>query len=302
MLHAGPAVIPGHIWYTLIMIFTFGIISATVHAAPDARVFLWSVGSKKNTVYLLGTVHVVKPDMYPLDKRIEKAYKNSGCIVFEADMREAALPATMKKMIVEGTYHDGTTLKQHISGQTYEIVREKVVSAGLGMDRFDPLKPWLCAVTLSSMELKKMGFDPALSMDARFFTRALEDKKELMFLESSGHQIDLISGALEDSPDDLLRQTIAELGVIGKMSEDIAGAWRDGDAAGMESIVGISLKDYPRIRNILFVQRNTKWTAKIEKLIGRDKDVLVIMGAGHLVGDRGVLAQLRDRGYPVVQQ
>ncbi|MBN2299478.1 MAG: TraB/GumN family protein [Deltaproteobacteria bacterium] len=292
--------------YTLLGLFTLVFACcftlSFAYAGQDSRVFLWRVISEKNTVYMLGSVHVLKKSAYPLDERIEKAYSDSGCIMFETDMKEVAMPATRLKMIASGTYQDGTRLEQHISGKTYDLLKEKVRDAGMSMERFDTLKPWLCAVTLSGTELKRMGFDPVFGIESHFFTRAQQDKKDLMFLESPDYQIDLISGALGDRPEDLLKQTIAELEVIETMSADMLNAWESGDAGRMESIVSMSLKDYPRIHDTLFVQRNTDWTAQIEKLMGGDKNVLVIVGAGHLVGTKGVLAQLKARGYPVVQQ
>jgi uncharacterized protein YbaP (TraB family) len=296
----------GRTRYTLLMMFALVfaccLASTMAYAGQDGRIFLWSVSTEKNTVHLLGSVHVLKKDAYPLDERINKAYAASGCIMFEADMAEVAKPATRKKMLASGMYQDGTTLRQHISGETYELLKEKVAVSGMSMDRFDPFKPWLCAVTLSALELKRMGFDPAFGIDSHFFVRAQQDKKDLIFLESTDYQIDLIAGVLEDKPEDLLKQTIAELEVIEAMSADILGAWVGGDAQEMESIVNMSLKEYPGIHERLFVQRNTDWTAKIEKLMGGGKNVLVIVGAGHLVGEDGVLNQLKEKGYSVIQQ
>ncbi len=289
-------------WLTVfILVFAWCLVPAMAYAGKDGRIFLWSVNSEKNTVYLLGSVHVLKKDAYPLDERIEEAYNDAETIMFEADMTEVAKPATRLKMIASGTYQDGSTLQQHISSRTYDMLKEKVAGQGISMDRFDNLKPWLCAVTLSGMELKRMGF-AALGIDAHFFTRALNDDKDLLFLESSDYQIEIIAGIPDGNSEDLLKQTMAELEVIGARSEDILSAWIVGDAQMMDAIVSMSLKEYPYIRGRLFIQRNTDWTQKIEKLIGSEKDVLVIVGAGHLVGEDGVLDQLEKKGHPVVQQ
>jgi uncharacterized protein YbaP (TraB family) len=290
-------------WLTVcIFVFACCLTPAMAYTGQDSRIFLWSVISEKNTVYLLGSVHVLKKDAYPLDKRIEEAYDDAETIMFEADMTEVTKPATRMKMIASGTYQDGSTLEQHISDETYEMLKEKVAGQGMGIDRFDHLKPWLSAVTLSSLELRRMGFDPAFGIDAYFFTRARSDNKGLLFLESSDYQIELIASIPDDKSEDLLKQTIAELEVIGARSEDILSAWIKGDAQMMDAIVSMSLKEYPYIRGRLFIQRNTDWTGKIEKLIGNEKNVLVIVGAGHLVGEDGVLDRLKKKGYSVVQQ
>lgn len=288
--------------YILLLVFACCATSATAYAGQEDPVFLWSVETEKNTVYLLGSVHVLTRDAYPLDKRMEKAYIDSACIVLEADMMGMARPETRMKMASAGTYPDGETLKEHISEETYDALKQKAEAAGMSMERFDTLKPWLCAVTLSGMELRRMGFDPALGIDSHFYTRAYQEKKDLIFLETPEYQIDLIAGLLQDRPEDILKQTFRQLEVIEKMAADILGAWKSGDAAKMESIVNMSLKGYPDIHDALFARRNTDWTARIEKLIGQDRNVLVIVGAGHLVDEKGIVNQLRQKGYTVTQK
>lgn len=285
----------------IVLVYVCCITQTDAHAGRDESIFLWSARSGKNTVYILGSVHVLKEDSYPLDERIEKAYLGSEKIVFEADMEEVSSPEIQMKMLSKGMYQDGSTLRQHISEQTYNLLKQKAAKTGMNMEQFDLLKPWLCAVTLSGLELKRLGFDPSRGIDVHFFTRARLDKKGMVFLESSSYQIDLISGLLEDNQEDLLKQSIKELDVIEEMSADMLNAWSNGDAQKMESIVGISLKEYPKIYDELFVQRNSKWVDQIEKLMGGDEDILVIVGAGHLVGEKGVLARLRQKGFSLVQ-
>jgi uncharacterized protein YbaP (TraB family) len=289
-------------WVGLFSLFFVCCITHTAaYAGRDGSIFLWSARSDKNTVYILGSVHVLREENYPLDERIEKAYLGSEKIVFEADMEEVSSPEIQMKMLSKGMYRDGSTLRQHISEKTYNLLKLKAQKTGMNMEQFDLLKPWLCAVTLSGLELKRLGFDPSRGIDVHFFTRARQDKKEMVFLESSSYQIDLISGLLEDNQEDLLKQSIKELNVIEEMSADLLNAWLNGDAQRMESIVSISLNEYPGIYDELFVQRNVNWVGRIEKLMSGDEDVLVIVGAGHLVGEKGVLAQLRQRGYSLVQ-
>ncbi len=268
----------------------------------QGSIFLWSITSGKNNLYLLGSLHVLTKDAYPLDERLERAYLQSTRVVFEADMAEVNNPEIRSKMLASGMYRDGTSLADHISKETYSRFKAEVAKTGLSMEQLDLFKPWLCAITLGGVEMKRLGFVPGLGLEAHFFTMARRDKKEMTFLESAGSQIDLVSSLPEDTQEDLLKQTIAELGVIGQRSGDLLDAWKRGDTLKMESIVSISLKEFPEIRDRLFVQRNTSWVDRIEELLKSDEAVLVIVGSGHLVGDRGVLAQLRERGYTPVQQ
>lgn len=284
-------------------IFFLGIIfGGEVQAASKNPVFLWSMKSPRGTVYLLGSVHVLKPDAYPLDSRIEAAYSKSERIVFEADMQEARSLEVQQALAAQGMYRDKTSLKDHISKKTYSLLEKKLKSAGMPISRFAGCKPWLCAVSLSGMELKRLGYDPKDGIDAHFSAKAKKDGREILFLESALYQIDLLSKTLGDRQEDLLQQALRELEVIARESAVMIKAWKEGDTAKMETLVNISLDEYPEIRKELFTGRNSLWASRIEDLLKKDGNTLVIVGAGHLVGEQGLPALLRQKGYNPVQQ
>ncbi len=285
-----------------VLSFVLLLFSCPAGAEVGNPVFLWSVTGTRGTVHLLGSVHVLKPDSYPLDKRIADAYGRSKRVMFEADMREMARPEVHEALLAEGTYRDRTSLKDHVSAKTYALLRQKLASAGLPESRFETYKPWLCAVSLSGVELARLGFEPKWGIDAHFYALALRDGKETLFLETALAQIQLLSKTLSDRQEDLLRQSLRELEVIGLRSDELRKAWRRGDAAKLEGITSVSLREYPMVRDALFTQRNVRWLSKIEELMGREGDSLVVVGAGHLVGREGVISLLRGKGYRPVQQ
>ena len=275
------------------------LLSGSALAGQEGRVFLWSMKGQQGTVYLLGSIHLLKPGSYPLDRRITDAYAGSRRVVFEADMREMGGKAVQKALIAQGTYRDKTRLKDHVSAKTYRALTGKLKAAGLPESQFDRYKPWLCAVSLSGIELHRLGFDPKSGIDAHFFSQAKKDGKEMLFLETALSQIDLL--AKTGRQEDLLKQTLRELEVIDLRSAEIVKAWKRGDTAKMEGIISVSLGEYPEVREALFTGRNSAWLPKIEALLDREGDSLVIVGAGHLVGEGGILAQLRGKGRVLTQ-
>lgn len=281
----------------VVFFLLFFLCSGLASGAEENRVFLWSVKGVRGTVYLLGSVHVLTSDSYPLDKRITEAYAGSRRVMFEADMREMGSKEVQKALLAQGVYRDKTFLKDHVSAKTYGILTQRLAAAGLPESQFDKYKPWLCAVSLSGVELSRLGFDPKYGIDAHFFTLASGDGKELLFLETARSQIALLSKTLVDRQEDLLMQSLRELEVIGKRSAEIRKAWKRGDAGKMENIAGVSLKEYPEVRAALFTGRNSSWIPKIEALMNKEGDSLVIVGSGHLVGEDGILALLRKKGY-----
>jgi uncharacterized protein YbaP (TraB family) len=283
------------------------VLANVVHAEPrlqsdTGKHFLWSLQTKKNTVYFLGSIHVMKSDAYPLAPEIERAYEDSQKIVFETDVDEANDPAVQAKMITLGLYMNGQTLKENVSEETYKLLEEKVVAAGIPMASFDRFRPWFCALTLSVMEFQKLGFLPTHGVDTHFFTKAKKAGKEIIPLESTEYQLALFAKMVELDQESFLRQTLEELEVIATMASDMVHAWKAGDLDKMDSIMKMSFEGHPDIHDRFVVERNKKWIAKIEPLINQDKNALVIVGAGHLVGAQNLLDLLRAKGYRIEQR
>ncbi|MBW1770959.1 MAG: TraB/GumN family protein [Deltaproteobacteria bacterium] len=164
--------------------------------------------TKKNTVYFLGSVHVMKSDAYPLAPEIERAYEDSKKIVFETDVDEANDPAVQAKMMTLGLYMNGQTLKENVSEETYKLLEEKAVAAGIPMASFDLFRPWFCALTLSVMEFQKLGFLPTYGVDTYFFNKAKKAGKEIIPLESTAYQLNLFAEMVELQQESFLRQRI----------------------------------------------------------------------------------------------
>lgn len=264
--------------------------------------FLWSVKTNENAVYLLGSLHLLKSDSYPLAEEIEIAYADCKKIVFETDLDGMNDPALQAKMMTLGLYLDGQTLEQNLSEQTYKLLKGKMAAAGLTMAQFDRFKPWFCALTLTAIELQRLGFDLSYGIDRHFFDKAKKDGKEIMFLEPVEYQLDLFANMGKREQESFLSQTLEDLDVIGKMACDIVNSWKTGDVDKLNSIMKISFKEHPDIHNRLVIQRNRKWISQIEDLIRQNDNVLVIVGAGHLVGTESILDLLKQKGYKTEQR
>jgi uncharacterized protein YbaP (TraB family) len=270
-------------------------------AAQQKKDFLWTVKTPKGTVYLLGSLHLLKADSYPLDKNIETAYKDSQRVVFEADLDGANDPAFQARMLALGLYPEGQTLSQNISPETKALLEKRLIEVGLTIDQVSRFKPWMCALTVAALKLKRMGFDPEYGIDKYFFTKAKKDGKERLFLETLDFQIALFSDLWGPEAEAVLRQTLRDLEVVESMFPDIVSAWKAGDAARFESDVTLSFKDYPQIYDRFISQRNKAWSGFIEQLLAQGGTALVIVGAGHLVGKDNLVQLLKDKKYQVEQ-
>jgi uncharacterized protein YbaP (TraB family) len=111
---------------------------------------LWEVRGASNTVFLLGSMHLMKPDMYPLAEEIETAYKRSDTVVFETDIKAMESPEFAMKIMAQATYPEGDTLKKHLSAANYSMLASNLTGAVVGMEALGQFKPWMVAMTLGS--------------------------------------------------------------------------------------------------------------------------------------------------------
>lgn len=271
-------------------------------APADGKVFLWKVQGNAGVAYVLGSIHFLKKEMYPLDGRIEEAFAGSSILAVETDIG-ARGNARMATFVMENAlYPAGDTLEKHLSRETLDLVRRKL--SGLDMARMNKMKPWALALTASTMEYMKMGLDPEYGID-RYFLNKADGRKKVVELEAHDYVVSLLNGLPDGVQDLFLFYTLAELETAGKEIDNIIGYWRAGDARGMDAVVRRSVNEYPKLRpvyEILVSRRNRDMASKIEELLSRGERCFVVVGAGHLVGSDGIIELLKRKGYAVEQQ
>lgn len=282
------------------------LIISTAAAADSKQLqnrkhFLWSAEGRKATVYLLGSIHILKKDSYPLPAAIENIFSCCDTLVFETDLDGMEQPRVQNMMMKLGMYPAGRTLSKNISAVTAALLREKLRSSGIPFERFEQFKPWFVAINLTGIELERMGFDPSLGVDRYFYDRAKQEGKKMLFLETNEFQINLFGRLSRQKQELLLKQVVKELDIIETLFKEMITAWQSGDSVGFDEIMSQSFEEYPSIYKKFITRRNRSWIPEIIKLMNRPGDALVIVGAGHLVGRDSVIDILKKRGYTVRQ-
>lgn len=263
--------------------------------------FLWSAAKGNSTIYLLGSIHLLPGELETLDKAIEAGYADAKIIVFETNIDSLSDPAFEAKVTNIGLLPPGQTLEQQVSKQTYALLQQKVRKLGLQVEIFNQFKPWLCALTLTSMELQKLGFNPNYGIDKRFFDRAKQDGKELRFLETTDDQLGFFTEMSRQEEDSFLAKALQELDSMRVQVTAMINAWKSGDSDKLASMVKAEFEGYPEVYARMLVERNQKWAEHIEGLSGQDGNSLVVVGAAHLVGDDSLLELLETKGFTVEQ-
>ena len=283
----------------------FVLFNLSVHAghasAQDNKNFLWKVQSETGTAYILGSIHVMKKESYPLNKKIEDAFDRSNSLAVEIninDIKEKDIPKLMESAI----YHGNDTIEKHISSETYELLKKEISVSGIPLELISKQKPWLAALSLMSVKLLKLGFDPSLGIDMHFLSKSSE--KKVIELESLESQMDLFSGFSEQEQELFLLYTLKEMEKIGPYVDRLVRAWKSGDTGDMEMMILKDLKKDKKLSSVynkILFTRNKNMTSKIEGFLKKGGTYFVVVGAAHLIGENGIIELLWDKGYIVDQ-
>ncbi len=280
----------------------FLLAGLTGELRAQEKSFLWRVNSDRNRLYILGSIHLLKKETYPLKKSIADAFEQTKKLVLEIDLGDANPEKIQRLMLQKSISTDGTSLHQNVSNETYQAVAERAKELGIDLRLLSPFKPWVVAMTMAAVKLQKLGFDPSLGIDRHLAERAKQTDKPTAGLETAEFQLDLFDRFSAKEQELLLRQSMDEMDHVERNVTAIVQAWKTGDVGAVEKHLLVGMRDYPEIHRKVIDDRNQRWLPQIESLLSRGENALVVVGAAHLVGKHGIIELLKDRGYRVEQQ
>jgi uncharacterized protein YbaP (TraB family) len=277
-------------------------VTASRLADAAATSFLWKISGRQNVVYLVGSVHMLTKDFYPVSSSIESAYKDYDLLVEEADLGDMLSPTAQFQMLTRGMLPSGQSIDKVVSPATYGMLKDRVGGLGMPIEALLRFKPWMLALTIEAMQWQKAGFDPDLGLDKHFYDRAQTEGKVVQGLETVDYQLSRFDQMSMDQQDKMLASTLRDLNTETANVGTLARAWKSGDSPTVERIVLDDLKQDPQMYQRLLVERNRNWLPAIEALFARRGHAFIVVGAAHLVGPDGLLAMLKTKGYSVEQQ
>ncbi len=282
------------IFYLLVFLLTSGL------AQAGATNCLWSITSTHNTVYLLGSVHVLKQENYPLHTNIYRAFDAVSHLVFEVNLDDMSSPLTQMSSLKKGMYSDGQTLQDALSPKNYNLTKSKLTNRGYNMEMFKLMKPWMLASTITILELQKLGFGTNHGIDQHFFERAKAEGKTVEGLETVDYQLNLFDSLSPKTQEQFLLQTLEEIDILEKQTHLLVESWTHGRIKGLEVMLE-NMQNFPEVYEALITKRNIDWLPQIESYLENDAPSMIIVGTLHLLGKKGLLAMLKEKGY-VIQQ
>jgi hypothetical protein len=252
-------------------------------------------------VYLLGSIHFAKPDIYPLDQKVESAFNKASFLVVELDQKQLDQDSMRRHILKHGMYEKPDSVESHISESTLKLLKDYLNRYDMPLEGYNRMKPGFLAMTLSIAHVIRLGYLPDYGIDMYFLNKAQD--KTVLQLETYADQLDLFF----DMPDEelFLKHTLSQLEDIEQQIDETVTAWKNGDTQQMvENVLIEPQQEYPELRDVytkIYTDRNIKMTNKIIQYLKQDSIYFVVVGAGHLIGDQGIVNLLQERGYKVTQ-
>ena len=283
----------------------FAAILAIALALPaSAANFLWEVQSVTNRIYLFGTVHAGKKEWYPLPAAVENAFNDSAVLVVEADVTDKA---AMEKTAPAVMYTPPETLKQHVDADDYERFRKLLPRYQIPESQVAQMKPFMAASVLVFSEWARLGYIPGAGIDAYLIGRAKADLKPIVEIEGVESQIQLMDSLTDAEHREVFQGTVKamEMGLTSEQITGMVNAWQSGDPALMLEVARRYNDLVPGAKDFeeKFVwSRHPAMLKKIEGYLNDSRQRhFVAIGSLHLAGPRGLVEELKKRGYIVRQ-
>ena len=267
----------------------------------DHPVTLWQAEGRTNSVYLLGSIHLLREEDHPLPTVIDRAYADAEVIVMELDMDDLDPAYTQAAFNSAGVMTDGTTLADLMGEASYAEAEQAAARIDIPLDMLAQSEPWLAAMTVELMMLYRIGFNPMLGVEMTVVNRATADGKPIEGLETVDEQLAFLDGLPLEAQREMLLQTLDQGASLHESIDDMIDAWHRGDTAALETELLGSIEAQPELHEALLVNRNRRWAETISAWLDDEKDYLVVVGALHLVGDNGVPALLAEQGIGIQQ-
>ena len=277
-------------------------ISGIALAGDDGHPFtMWHVAGETNSVYLLGSIHLLRKQDHPLPTVIDEAYADADIVVMELDMDDMDPMYAQAASNKLGVRTDGTTLRDLMGDDLYAQAEDAAAAIDIPLDMLDQSEPWLAAITVEIMMLYRVGFNPLLGVEMTMTQRAVADGKPIEGLETVDEQLSFLDNLPIKAQRQMLLQTLIDGGEMAESIDELVDAWHHGDIARMEETLLTSFEEQAELNDALLVSRNLRWTETISDWLDDDRDYLVVVGALHLIGDTGVPALLAERGFGIHQ-
>ena len=266
---------------------------------------IWAMSDEDSTVYLLGTVHILHPDLDWRTPYLDTVLEEVEQVWFEADTLSPEANAQMTTLIPQlGPNTTDTPMTQRLSDEANTDLATFAGRLGANPDQLraalDPYQPWIATIQLAVLQMQAAGYDPASGVEVVLNQRLADQGKTFHYLETVEEQLRFFADMPYETQLANLELSLHEAVENPDMFDDLVGAWAEGDMDRLNEIMNSDMREQtPELYEVILVQRNRNWAPEIAAALDGDEDVLIAVGAGHMPGEEGVIARLQARGLEV---
>lgn len=274
-------------------------------AGRDSKGAFWKVSDENSSVYLLGSIHVADSSMYPLSKDILKAFKESDYLAVEANINNEQEVASY--MLSKALYTDDNTLYKSVPKEVYDSFVEFIEPYGIQPEVYNKFKPWYAALLVQNLSLSEDSLNAELGIDL-FFLKKAEGQKKILEIEGAKFQVDMFDSFSTELQVESLATSLAPDEKTKEESinaiRDMIKMWKTGDTEALGELIKSdeSSGNSDEYNEKLWTTRDTNMAEKVKSYLAdpESKTYFVVVGAGHMVGETGIVAQL-DGKYKIEQ-
>lgn len=280
------------------------VLSISSIQAKDGKNFLWEVKSETNTLYIVGSVHIAKKSIYPLPKVFYDAYDSCDAVAVEIDITKAEDMEIAMRIIQKAVYQDDETLEQNVSPELFEKIETIFKELGIPKDKYNKLKPWYAIMIMSMMDAQNKGYEKVEGIDMHFVNRATEDGKALFELESIEEQLKLFD-YLDKVMNVYVEYSLNTLESSTDKIDQLFEYWNAGDTEKLFEFTINELKsldNFEEFLDVFFWKRNKSMAEVIDGYMQSNMRCFVIVGAGHLLTEKGIIGLLQAKKKYTIRQ
>ena len=259
---------------------------------------LWELENTAGQVRLLGSIHLLRPQDFPLPAAMEQAYEDAEILVMELDMDN--LDPVQAQVVITRLAMDpqGRDLEVLMGQRDFAKAKQGAAEFDVELELLRPFEPWFAALQITQLRLMQLGLDPNLGLEQQWSSRARQSGKEVRGLETLEDQLGALDSMAPRTQRQFLLQTIDEARMAESMINTTLDAWRNGRLETLEDETTQALSDQPQVYQRLLVDRNRAWTRQIAEMARDGGNYLIVVGSAHLLGKDSVLVMLEEAGYP----
>ena len=281
----------------LIVLLTSGIAIAEDN-------FLWEVSGPEGDFYLMGSLHYMVEGAYPLNDEVYNRLAESDTLVVEIDMREVSQFEVESLINQLGMLEPGESLEDILDEELYQRVANILEPQGITRQQFNQFKPWYIGLLISNFAGYEMEAEIVEGIDYHILTEAVELELEIKELESLEYQYEMFADFEQELQVEMIKDAFDDIDKGENYSQDLAELWLDGDVDGFYELFfqdqnnSDAREEYYRK---LFDERDVEMKENIKEMLAENDDLFIVVGAGHVLGDNGLLNLFEQAGYEINQ-